>query len=62
MLFKDSVTVSSRPSTPKSLTPPNSTKLEPTQPKRGLLENITASAFLTDRSTAPGGSGTAASK
>ena len=61
MLFKDSVTVSSRPSTPKNLSPPNSGKLEPTRPQKGLLENLTASEFLTDRSTAPGGSGAAAS-
>lgn len=60
MLFKDSFTVSSRPTTPKSLSPSGSEKIAPSQPK-GPLENIIASAHLTDRSTAPGGSGLNAS-
>src|SRR5579859_438279 len=57
MLFKDSFTVSSRPTTPKT-TPPNTAKGD-TFPKKGILENITASAYLTDRGGAPGGSGLA---
>src|SRR5579859_7774088 len=56
MLFKDSFTVSSRPTTPKT-TPPNSGKIGDILPKKGPLENITASQYLTDRSIAPGGSG-----
>jgi hypothetical protein len=60
MLFKDSFTVSSRPTTPKT-TPPNTGKIGDTIPKKGPLENITASAYLTDRSSVPGGSGLGAS-
>jgi hypothetical protein len=60
MLFKDSFTVSSRPTTPKT-SPPNSGKIGDILPKKGPLENLTASAYLTDRSTAPGGSGQNAS-
>lgn len=51
MLFKDSFTLSSRPSTPKH-TPVDSEKVA-----KRPVDNITASANLTDRSTAPGGAG-----
>jgi hypothetical protein len=57
MLFKDSVTISSAPATPSALNPPGSGK-----GTGGPMENITASAYLTDRSTAPGGSGSVISK
>lgn len=60
MLFKDSFTVSSGPLTPVTLSHPNSEKGVPTQPKRGPIENISASAYMTDRSIIPGGSGAAA--
>lgn len=51
MLFKDSFTVSSGPTTPVTASRPNS----------GKGENIATSAYITDRSTAPGGSGATAS-
>lgn len=61
MLFKDSFTVSSGPTTPVTTSHPGSEKGAPTQPKRGPIENSTASAYMTDRSTVPGGSGAVAS-
>ena len=61
MLFKDSFTVSSGPTTPVTASCPNSGKGAPTQPKRSSIENMAVSASVTDRSTAPGGSGVAAS-
>ena len=61
MLFKDSFTVSSGPTTPVTASRPGSGKGAPTQAKRGPIENITASAYIADRSTAPGGSGATAS-
>lgn len=60
MLFKDSFTVSSGPTTPLTASRPNSGKGAPTQPKRSSIENIAPSANITDRS-APVGSGVAAS-
>jgi hypothetical protein len=61
MLFKDSVTVSSAPTTPITLSHPSSEKGGSSQLKHATLDNITASAYMTDRSIAPGGSGVAAS-
>jgi ribose-phosphate pyrophosphokinase len=55
MLFKDSFTLSPRPSTPKH-TPLDSEKVSPIIAKRPV-DNITASANLTDSSSAPGGAG-----
>jgi ribose-phosphate pyrophosphokinase len=56
MLFKDSFTLSSKPSTPKA-SPMDPEKVSPIFAKRGPLDNVTASATMTDRSSAPGGSG-----
>jgi hypothetical protein len=61
MLFKDSFTISSGPTTPVTASRPSSEKGAPTQPKRSPIENNTTSAYMTDRSTAPAGSGAAAS-
>ena len=64
MLFKDSFTMSSLPTSPRSTpkstpksTPPDTEKISPVLPKRGAIDNVSASAHLTDRSIAPGGSG-----
>jgi hypothetical protein len=61
MLFKDSFTVSSGPTTPVTASRPGSGKGAPTQAKRGPIENIIGSAYMADRLTAPGASGAAAS-
>jgi len=57
MLFKDSFTTSSVPPTPF---PDSKTgSIQSAKESPAPVENITASAFLTDRSIAPGGSGAA---
>ena len=58
MLFKDSFTVSSAPSTPAKAELEKSEGVKATSRPNGPID---ASAHLTDRSAAPGGSGAAAS-
>jgi hypothetical protein len=60
MLFKDSFTVSSAPNTPAKAELEKSEGLKTTSRPNGPIDNLTASAHLTDRSAAPGGSGAGA--
>lgn len=57
MLFKDSIAVSSGPTSPNSLSQQNPDMGWPSYPKYGVTENNAASAHIADRSTALGGSG-----
>ena len=61
MLFKDSFTVSSAPNTPARAEVEKSEGAKATSRPNGPIDNMTASTHMTDRSTAPGGSGGAAS-
>ena len=54
MLFKDSFTVSSGPTSPVAVSNPSSEKGVQPQPKRGPIENTIATAYRTDRSDAVG--------
>ena len=58
MLFKDSFTVPSGPTTPVISSQSNSEKWPSTQAKRGPIEN---NACVIDKITAPGGSGSVVS-
>ena len=61
MLFKDSFTVSSAPSAPSKAELEKSEGVKATSRPNGPIDNVSASAHVTDRSIAPGGSGAAAS-
>jgi hypothetical protein len=61
MLFKDSFTVSSAPNTPAKAELEKSEGLKTMSRPNGPIDNLTASAHLTDRSAALGGSGAAPS-